>query len=82
MTATGHDKDRTALAARMVTALSRRTALEEAVGVVRCWHDCGTAQARRDLVDQDGVAGQDAQAARVVAIVDADADGRADPDWS
>ncbi len=74
MTPTGHDEDRAALAARMVTALSRRTALEEAVGVLRCWHDCGTAQARLDLVDDE--------VARVAAVVDADADGRADPDWS
>jgi len=82
MSPTEHERYRTALASRMVAAVSRRADLEEAVGVFRCWHVCGAAQARQDLVDGGGMAGQDAEAARVVAIVDAQAEGRADPDWS
>jgi hypothetical protein len=82
MTPAGHDQDRTALAERMVAAVSRRAELDEAVGVFRCWHVCDAVQARRDLVDDGGTAGQDAEAARVVALVNAQAEGRADPDWN
>jgi hypothetical protein len=82
MTPTGHDKNRTALATRMMAAVSRRADLEQAVGVFRCWHSCDAVQARQDLVDDGGMAGQDAEAARVVAIVDAQAERRADPDWN
>jgi hypothetical protein len=82
MTPVGHNQDRIALAARIVAAVSRRAELEEAVGVFRCWHMCDSGQARQDLVDDGGTAGRDAEAARVVALVDAQAEGRADPDWS
>ncbi|MGC4956083.1 hypothetical protein ACLQ2P_22900 [Actinomadura citrea] len=70
-----------AMARRLVHVLARRTAFDEAVGIVSCWQKCGTVQARRSLVEHENVAGQDAEVARLAAIVDDRADGRADPDW-
>ncbi|MFC4857194.1 hypothetical protein ACFPCV_27175 [Actinophytocola glycyrrhizae] len=45
------------------------------------WQHCDTTQARNDLVARGRLDGQDAEVARVVAIIDAVADGRGDPDW-
>nr|WP_042187585.1 hypothetical protein [Kibdelosporangium sp. MJ126-NF4]CEL18204.1 hypothetical protein [Kibdelosporangium sp. MJ126-NF4]CTQ90565.1 hypothetical protein [Kibdelosporangium sp. MJ126-NF4] len=71
-----------ALAGRITHALTQRAAMAEAVGIMRCWQSCDAVQARRDLVDNGGgVDRQDAEAARVTALVDALADRRADPDW-
>ena len=54
-----------------------RTALHEGVGILRVWHLCGRQQARDQL---DVPEGRDVAAARVIAAVNAAADGRADPD--
>jgi GAF domain-containing protein len=69
------------VARRLVDALARRTALDEAVGILSCWQRCDTVQARHNLVKRGAVVGQDAEVARMAAVVDAQADGRADPDW-
>jgi hypothetical protein len=70
-----------AVARRLVDALARRTALDEAVGILSCWQRCDTVQARKNLVKRGGVVDQDAEVARMAAVVHAQADGRADPDW-
>jgi hypothetical protein len=70
-----------AVAARMADAVTRRAALDEAVGILSCWQRCGTGQARRNLVDLGDLVGRDAEVARMAAVVDARADGRADPDY-
>jgi hypothetical protein len=70
-----------AMAGRIAHAMADRAAMSEAVGIMRSWHRCDTAQARQNLADNSGADGQDAEAARVAAIVDAQADGRTDPDW-
>lgn len=61
--------------------LARGAARAEGVGILRSWRNCSTGQARRDLYGEHGSHGQDAEAARLAAVVDADARGRADPDW-
>jgi hypothetical protein len=81
MTAQGGRAEQIALAHRVVRALDRRNRLDEAVGVLHRWTGRDTAEVRRNLVGRNGPAGQDAEAAGVTAIVDAQADARADPDW-
>jgi hypothetical protein len=77
-----HDAWQLAMAGRIAHVVARRAAMAEAVGIMRCWQGCDAAQARHDLIDNGGgAAGQDAEAARVTALVDAMADRRADPDW-
>lgn len=61
--------------------MERRAALDAGVGVLRCWGGGSVAQTREDLVEHYGHDGQDAEVARVVGIVNAEADRRADPDW-
>jgi hypothetical protein len=56
-------------------------ALDEAVGIRGAWQGCDTGQARENLLADEGFAGQHAEAARIAAIVDAQAEGRTDPDW-
>jgi hypothetical protein len=60
--------------------LRRRAELNNGVGIMQIWNECGRQQARADLVAEHGQAGQDAEAQRVIAVVDAAADGRSDPD--
>jgi hypothetical protein len=70
-----------AVAARLAGVVTRRAALEEAVGILSCWQRCDTGQARQNLVESGDLVGQDAEVARMAAVVDARADGRADPDY-
>jgi hypothetical protein len=69
------------VAARLVGAVTRRAALDEAVGILSCWQRCDTRQARQNLAELGNLVGQDAEVARMAAVVDARADGRADPDY-
>jgi hypothetical protein len=80
MTGYGCDDDRSSRAQEILDAVDRRSARGEAVGILRQWHRCGTAQARQDLSDGD-LAERDAAASRAVEITDGDADPCADPDW-
>jgi hypothetical protein len=57
-----------------------RAARNEAIGVVQVWHSCGRHQAGDDLNSPGGVAGRDAEASRIIAAVDHNACGQADPD--
>jgi hypothetical protein len=69
------------LANRIALATVRRAALAEAVGVLRSWQRCGTAEAHQTLTADSAIHGQDAEAARVAAIVNGLAENGADPDW-
>lgn len=72
---------RATLARRLAAALTRRAALNEGIGVLQSWHSCSSGQARRDLYETYGPSGQNAEAARVVAVVNAAAQPHSDPDW-
>jgi hypothetical protein len=76
-----HAAEQHAVAARLVDELPRRVALDEAVGIVSCWRRCGAWQARRHLVEFDGPQRQDAEVARLAAVVETRADSRSDPDY-
>jgi hypothetical protein len=64
-------------ARRLQERIRLRTALYEGVGILRVWHTCGQQHAHDQL---DVPEGRDVEAARVIAAVNAAADGRADPD--
>lgn len=72
------DPESLEIAARVVQALAARAAVNEAVGVLQGWQGCDSAQALDGL---SGGAGREAEASRIAAIVDAQADGTADPDY-
>jgi hypothetical protein len=73
-----HADPLTAAARLLRERLAGRVAVDEAVGILQGWQGCDAAQARNDLT---GGAGLDAEAARVASVVDARADGTADPDF-
>lgn len=77
------DPDTASLAAagRLLDSLAGRAAVGEAVGILQGWRGCDAAQALRDLAGSTGAAGLGVEAARVAALVDARADGTADPDY-
>ncbi|MFI9454799.1 hypothetical protein [Amycolatopsis sp. NPDC052450] len=81
MTSPKPDPELLETAARLVQALEGRAAVNEAVGVLQGWQGCDTAHALDELTDGTGPAGRDAEAVRIAAIVDAQADGTADPDY-
>ncbi|MBP2371944.1 hypothetical protein [Pseudonocardia parietis] len=68
-------------AALVLAVVTARAARGEAVGVLRCWGQCGTVQACRALRACGDARAQEVEAARVVALVDAVAQLGADPDW-
>lgn len=70
-----------AVARRLLDDVDRRAALDEGIGVLVAQEQSNGQTARRHLLDTHGLLGQDAEAARLVAIVNATAEGRADPDW-
>jgi hypothetical protein len=77
------DPDTASLAAagRLLDSLARRAAVGEAVGILRGWRGRDATQALRDLAGSTGACGIGVEAARVAALVDARADGTADPDY-
>jgi hypothetical protein len=75
------DRHRRQSAARLlVDRLRLRAALNEGVGILQVWSVCEQQQARAQLLADNGAAGQNAEASRMIALVDAVADSRADPD--
>lgn len=80
MTTRGGPHGQEQAARRLLERTRQRAARNEAVGILQAWQACGRQQARDDLDDAHGLAGPDAEARRVIAVVDAAADGRADPD--
>ncbi len=71
-------QDRECAARAVLANASRRSALGEATGILVAQ---GNGHAREWLREIDGLLGEDAVAARVVAAADARAEGRTDPDW-
>lgn len=67
-------------ARRLLERLRRRAVLNNGVGIVQIWNVCGQQQARADLTAGHGRSGQDGAARRMIAVVNATAEGRADPD--
>lgn len=68
-------------ARRLLARTELRAAENEAVGVLQVWHACRREEARDELDVTGTAAGQEVEARRIIAVVDADAHGRADPDW-
>ncbi|MGC7095233.1 hypothetical protein ACPZ19_11250 [Amycolatopsis lurida] len=64
----------------LVERVRRRAALNEAVGIMQVWRDCGQQEARDGLEAEHGAGGQQVEARRMIAAVNRDARGRADPD--
>jgi hypothetical protein len=67
-------------ARRLLDRLRSRTARNEAVGILQIWNICEQQQARDQLLADNGATGQDAEASRMIAFVNAAADKRSDPD--
>lgn len=78
--ACGSDAWTAASARRVLARVTLRTTLNEGVGILQAWNICEQRQARDELLAEHGRAGQDAEAQRMIAVVDATANGRADPD--
>jgi hypothetical protein len=74
------DRWREDSARRLLDGVHRRASLGEAIGILQVWRACGQQQARDDLHTDHGAAGQDNEATRVIAVVNATAEGRTDPD--
>ncbi|WP_116047673.1 hypothetical protein [Amycolatopsis palatopharyngis] len=68
------------LARRVLNRANSRANLDDYVGVRQATCGDGAADIRGDLFAEYGGNGQDAEAERVVAMVNAAADERADPD--
>jgi hypothetical protein len=68
-------------ARRVADGVVRRAALHEAAGVVQAWTGGDPRQARALLDEHVATGGCEAEAARVVAIVDAEALTCGDPEW-
>lgn len=78
--ATPNQHPREASAHRLLTRLRLRTALNEGVGILQVWNICEQQQARDQLLTDHGTSGQDAEAGRMIALVNATADNGVDPD--
>jgi hypothetical protein len=76
----GSEHSREASTRRLQERMRLRAARSEGVGILRVWHICGSRQAREDLTAAGGPAGRDVEAARVIAVVDAEAEHGLDPD--
>jgi hypothetical protein len=72
--------EREAAARRLLAGLRRRAALHNGIGILRVRNVCSQQQAHDDLAAEHGRSGPDGEARRMIADVDAAADGRADPD--
>jgi hypothetical protein len=77
-----HDAEETkALSRRLLEHLRRRAAMSTAIGILAAADRCRPDQARATLRADHGRAGEQAEAARVVAVSEANAEPRNDPDW-
>jgi hypothetical protein len=65
----------------VVDGVLRRAALREAAGVLQVWSGGNPEQARALLDEHRAFGERDVEAARLVAIVNAEARPRQDPDW-
>jgi hypothetical protein len=78
--ARGSESWRAQTARDLLERMHRRATLSEGVGILQAWRLCRQQQARDELYAEHGGAGQGAEARRMIAVVDASADGRADPE--
>lgn len=76
----GSNSWREASARRLLSRLRQRTELNEGVGILQSWNVCDQQDARDQLLSQHGRSGQDAEAHRMIAFIDATANRRTDPD--
>jgi hypothetical protein len=74
------DTDREAAARHILERLRQRAELDKGIGILQVLNLCGQQQARADLAAEHGRSGQDREARRVIADIEAGADGQADPD--
>lgn len=74
------EQGREAAARALVGQVLRRVELNEAIGILQAWRGCGVQKARDDMHTDHGSSGRHAEASRMIASVNADADGRTDPD--
>lgn len=74
--------DVTARARQIVAAMQERVALAEGAGVLQGWEHSSSRQAQRNLRDRHGEHGQNTEAARMIAVVNANAAQGTDPDWN
>ncbi|MEV4049785.1 hypothetical protein AB0J55_01255 [Amycolatopsis sp. NPDC049688] len=76
----GSEQEREAAARRLLARVRLLAEASEAVGILQVWHACRRDQARDDLDVTGTAAGQEAEARRIIAVVDDAAANRADPD--
>ncbi|MEV6873370.1 hypothetical protein [Amycolatopsis sp. NPDC051128] len=76
----GSERWREETALRLLAGTRQRAAANEAVGILQVWHACAREQARDDLDVTGTTAGREVEARRIIAVIDAAATGRADPD--
>jgi hypothetical protein len=76
----GSGQQREEVARLLVERLRQRAVLNEAVGILQVWRGCDQQQARDDMHTDHGTTGQHAEARRMIAVVNAEANGRTDPD--
>lgn len=67
-------------ARRLLDRMQLRTALNEGIGILQVWNACEQQQARAQLLADNGASGQDVEADRMIAVVNAAAENSADPD--
>ncbi|MBB4912766.1 hypothetical protein [Actinophytocola algeriensis] len=67
-------------ARRVLHRLQQRTTLNEGIGILQTWNDCEQQQARDQLRTDNGSNGQNVEADRMIAVVNATADATTDPD--
>jgi hypothetical protein len=67
-------------ARRVLRRTQQRSTLNEGIGILQTWNDCEQQQARDQLRADNGSTGQNAEADRMIAVVNATADPDADPD--
>jgi hypothetical protein len=72
--------DREATARQLLAAVRLRAELGYRAGIVRVWQSSDPERARHDLAAGHGAVRRGASARRTIAVVDAAADSRADPD--
>jgi hypothetical protein len=80
--ARGSEAWRERTARHLLERMQRRTTLSEGVGILQVWRSYRQQQARDELYAKHGGTGQGAEACRMIAVVDAAADSRADPEAS
>lgn len=64
----------------LLEGVSARTASNRAIGILQVRESCDRQQASDDLRDRSARSGDDSDATELIASIDEDAEGTADPD--